>query len=104
MLNDCAIVNQNGEVIRTSKNLRGMRDYARVSPVVQVITSKDSKNPLRGSLVVEYADGARCQASFASFNIMIDFVRARRTWRTAFIRHVDGDMGYLTKPGIIAGA
>jgi hypothetical protein len=104
MLNDCAIVNQNGEVIRTSKNLRGMRDYARVSRVVKVTTQKDPDNRVRGILTVEYADGCTCRASFASHEIMIDFVRNRRTWRGAQVSHLDGDMGYLTKPGIIAGA
>jgi hypothetical protein len=103
MLNENAIVNKNGEVIRTSKNLRGMRDYARVSPVVKVITQKDPENKLRGILTVEYADECVCRASFACHSIMIDFVHARRTWRDAATYHLDGDMGYLTKPGIIAG-
>jgi hypothetical protein len=102
MLNENAIV-KDGKVIRTSQNLRGMRDYARVSPVVQVTTQKDPDNKVRGILTVEYANGCTCRASFASHEIMIDFVRNRRTWRGAHFSHLDGDMGYLTKPGIIAG-
>jgi hypothetical protein len=102
MLNDCSIV-KNGEVIRTSKNLRGMRDYARVSPVIGIVTQRDPENKVRGILTVTYANGAHCKASFASHEIMIDFVRARRTGRHAGITHLDGDMGYYTKPGIIAG-
>ncbi len=97
-------VTKAGQVIRKSRNLRAMRDYARVSPVVAVITDKDPGNAVRGVLLVEYADGAESRASFASHSIMIDWVRNRRTWRGARINHLGGDMGYLTKPGRIAGA
>lgn len=92
-----------GEILRRSKNLRGMRDYARVSPVASVETKKDPANPFRGVLRVTYADGCTSIASFASFHIMIDFVRNRRSWRGAVFHHVDGSVGYLTKPGVIAG-
>jgi hypothetical protein len=101
MENENAIV-KDGKVIRTSKNLRGMRDYARVSPVIGIVTQRDPKNKVRGILTVTYANGAHCVASFASHEIMIDFVRNRRTWRGAGITHLDGEQGYLTKPGIIA--
>jgi len=93
---------KDGKVIRTSRNLRGMRDYARVSSVVAVTTKRDPANKERGILKVRYQDGAYSVANFASHAIMIDFVRNRRSWRGATINHVDGDMGYLTKPGIIA--
>ncbi len=102
MENENAIV-KDGKVIRTSKNLRGMRDYARVSPVIGIVTQRDPKNKVRGILTVTYANGAHCVASFASHAVMIDFVRARRTWRGAGVTHLDGELGYLTKPGIIAG-
>ena len=99
-------INLNGVVIRRSRNLRAMRDYARVSPVVKVETRKrgaHQKDPA-GVMLVTYADGATSQAEFNSHSIMIDFVRNRRTWRygVEFVHH-DGDMGYLTKPGTIAG-
>lgn len=97
-----------GQIIRTSRNLRGMRDYARVSPVVR-IESCDigamQKNGTRanGTMRVFYADGAESRANFYSYEIMIDFIRNRRSWKGA--KHVmqGPDMGYLTKPGIIAG-
>lgn len=94
---------KNGQIIRTSKNLRGMRDYARVSPVVRIESSPVLGHDVRGTFRVIYADGAESRANFASYNIMIDFIRNRRTWRSA--KHVmqGPDMGYLTKPGIIAG-
>ncbi len=104
MKNENSIVDKSGAVIRTSRNLRGMCDYARISPVVSVVTDKDPTNAVRGVLCVEYANGATCRASFASHGIMIDFVRNRRSWRGARVNHLGGSMGYLTKPGTIAGA
>lgn len=92
-----------GSTVRTSKNLQGMRDYARVSPVVKVETRKDDKNIYRGLLRVTYENGNYSTASFASYSIMIDWVRNRRSWRTAVHLMNDENMGYLTKPGIIAG-
>lgn len=95
----------NRKAIRKSRNLRGVRDYARVSPVCIVDTQRDPKNKVRGLLRVQYENGAVCTASFADYAIMIDFVRTRRSWRDggAIFQYKDEDFGYLTKPGVIAG-
>lgn len=85
-----------------SRNLRGMRDFARVSRVARVIT-RTGETPGSGVLTVVYRNGFSCNARFRSHAIMIDFVRNRRSWRDAEFRHLAGDVGYLTKPGIIAG-
>lgn len=92
-----------GRIVARSHNLRAMRDYARKSAVVAVRAWRDESNPVRGMLRVTYANGAKCKASFASYHIMVDFVRNRRTWRGAQITYVNGNVGYLTKPGLIAG-
>lgn len=84
-----------GFTIRKSRNLRGMRDYARVSPVTKIETRKDGA---RGILRVEYANGNYSIASFCSYHIMIDWVRNRRSWRHAIHTMHDEDVGYLTKP------
>ena len=97
-----------GQIIRKSKNLRAVRDYARVSPVVR-IESCDvgaigrAGTRLNGTVRVIYADGAESRANFASYHIMIDWIRARRTWRNAEHVMQGPDVGYLTKPGVIAG-
>lgn len=95
----CVITPEN-KTIRVSRNLRALRDYTKVSPVVNVSVKKDGV--CRGLLSVEYADGCTSTASFASYHIMVDWVRARRSWKGAVIT-MDENMGYLTKPGIIAG-
>lgn len=99
------VVGTDGAVIARSRNLRGMRDYARVSRVVSVDATKRNahKDDPVGNLTVTYANGATCRAEFCSYNIMVDFVRNRRSWRGADITLHGGDMGYLTSPGIIAG-
>lgn len=100
------VIDKTGTTVLTSKNLRGMRDYARVSPVVAVHCRKrkaHDKDPA-GLLTVHYKDGCTSSAVFNSHAIMIDFVRNRRSWRSAVHVYHDGDMGYLTRPGIIAGA
>jgi hypothetical protein len=94
-----------GAIIRTSRNLRGMRDYARVSPVVRIQSGQrmgHEKDP-GGIVIVTYADGAECRADFASYHIMVDWLRNRRTWRGADHRMHGPNLGYLTKPGTIAG-
>lgn len=97
-----------GRIIRTSKNLRAMRDYARVSPVARIEscdigTLKPDGTRVNGTVRVIYADGAESRANFESYHIMIDWLRCRRSWCSA--KHImqGPDVGYLTKPGIIAG-
>ena len=102
-VNRTLIFSSEGQLIRTSKNLRGMRDYARVSAVARVCTRRDENLPGRGVLIVEYANGATCTAGFTCFEIMIDFVRNRRTWKNAKFHHADGNLGYLTRPAICHG-
>lgn len=92
-----------GRVIRRSRNLRGMRDYARTSPVACVEVGRSPGNRTNGQLTVTYADGAYCTAHFASYHVMVDWVRTRYSWRGARRVMRDEDMGYLTKPGLIAG-
>lgn len=97
-----------GRIIRTSKNLRAMRAYARVSPVVRIescdigVMQPDGTR-YSGTMRVIYADGAESRANFASYHVMIDWIRNRRTWRSAEHVMLGPDVGYLTKPGIIAG-
>lgn len=95
------IIIKEGRIIRQSQNLRGMLDYARVSPVVQIESCRLGK--VSGALRVIYKDGAESSATFRSYHIMIDFIRDRRSWRTALHIMQNENIGYLTKPGIIAG-
>lgn len=102
-VNETRIFSPSGSILRTSKNLRGLRDYARVSPVARIETKRSEVHPVRGVLRVTYSNGCYSIASFASYHSMIDWVRNRRSWRGAVHTMHNENMGYLTKPGIIAG-
>ena len=98
-------IEKNGQIIHRSKNLRGMLDYSRISPVLRAELTPVGK--VNGRLRVIYADGASSSAHFDSYRIAVDFVRNRVrnriSWTNAEIFYYGGDMGYLTKPGVIAG-
>ena len=90
-----------GQIIRTSRNLRGIIDYVRVSPVARIESCQIGA--VCGTVRVIFKDGAESRANFRSYRIMIDWIRNRRSWRSA--KHImqGPDVGYLSKPGIIAG-
>lgn len=99
---------KNGQIVRRSNSLRAMLDYARVSPVVRIESCdiglmQPGGTRCCGTVRVLYKDGAESRANFASYHIMVDWLRSRRKWRTA--KHVmhGPDMGYETRPGILAG-
>lgn len=95
-------IEKNGQIIRQSRNLRGIVDYARSSKPARVeLTPFGVCN---GRLRVIFNDGASTSAHFASYHIMIDWVRNRRSWPKSAVVIYGEDMGYLTKPGIIGGA
>jgi len=72
-----------GRIISKSKNLRGMRDYARVARVVRVFANPCPENPYNGKLQVVYTNGAVSCAHFADYTCMLDWLYDRRSWRTA---------------------
>lgn len=94
-------IEKGGQIIRTSRNLRGLLDYGRISKPARIELSPIGK--VNGRLRVIFSDGATSSAHFASYHIMVDWVRKRRTWRKAEFFYYGGNVGYLTKPGIIAG-
>jgi len=95
-------IEKNGQIIRHSKNLRGIVDYARISKPLRVELTPINKS--NGRLRVIFADGASTSAHFASYHIMIDWVRNRRSWDKKNVFIYGDDIGYLTKPGLIGGA
>ena len=79
------VVNQAGEVVARSRNLRGILDYARRSPVVKVQGEPHTANPFNGFLAVHYADGATACALFADVRVMRAWIKDRRIFRSANI-------------------
>lgn len=69
-----------GEVVGRSKNLRGLRVYARDhrTEVIEWDVSELDKG--RGLLFVRWKDGATCSAFFESYSVAIQFAHNRRSW------------------------
>jgi len=92
------IMDSHGTVIHRSRNLAGLRAYARKSEVVAVTVQDTDKvdilarmaehgrtgedNPRRYSFVVQYRNGAVGRDYFADWRIAADFIANRRSWRT----------------------
>lgn len=89
-----------GKVVSTSRNLRGIMTYSGKVAPKQITLTQDG---VRGWLSVTWVDGATVQTEFASYHIMVDWVRNRRRFRDARKVFNGPDVGYLTKPGIIGG-
>lgn len=96
------VKNTRGEKVASSKNIRALLVYGRKSKVAHIRADRDPLNIVGGVLFVEYCDGAVGAVGFASYHIMIDWVRNRRSWKSAEFTTQE-NIGYLTKPGLIAG-
>jgi hypothetical protein len=71
-------INLNGNLVASSKNLRGILDYARKVPVHRVAIYRNLNGD--GLLCVTFDNGANCQTTFASYTVCIDWVKSRRSW------------------------
>lgn len=74
-------ISLDGCIIRKSRNLRGMREYASVSTVSRV-----TANPFLGGggqLIVMYYNGAICQTDFLDYTALLEFLFSRISWFTA---------------------
>jgi hypothetical protein len=80
------IHNQHGKVIHRSRNLRGILDHARRVGLwaANAYPQEDGK----GMLCVTFADASRCEAQFASYQVLCQWLCARRSWAGA--RHING--------------
>lgn len=70
-----------GRIIRTSRNLRGILDYARVSPVARIESCPIGES--EGTMRVVFKDGAESRANFASYSVMMEWIAERRSWAGA---------------------
>jgi hypothetical protein len=76
-----------GKVVSRSRYLRGIKTYARRSPVERVsVIGQDESGAL---LYVRFEDGAECCTNFASFGVCSAWVKARRSWGLDFMHFSD---------------
>ncbi len=67
----------NVRIVKRSKNLRGVLEYARLYPVVSccLLKQEDGCN-----LMLRFYDGALCDISFASYIVAKDWINKRSSW------------------------
>ena len=70
-------IEKNGQIIKSSRNLRGILDYARISTPKRIELTNQAT---MGRMRIIFSDGASASADFASFNVMVDWVKNRRSW------------------------
>ncbi len=75
------ISNPQGQVSHRSRNLRGVLDHARRAGLWSAHAYPSACG--QGLLGVTFADGAQCQVEFASYVVLCDWLRARRSWAGA---------------------
>ena len=73
------IYSHTGKPIRHSRNLRGITDHVRRAGLILAVAYPVEHG--RGDLLVFFGDGATCHADFASYAVLCDWLRARRSWR-----------------------
>lgn len=82
---------KSGKIVAASKNLRVLTRYAsdHSTYVDKLYAARNEDGS--GELTVYYADGAHADASFVSFTVMLEWIKARLSWRGATITtHLDG--------------
>lgn len=77
-------ITKNSKIVRKSKNLRCILDYARLYPVtkVTVIGSRlpnDYGTPL-ANVTFHFYDGATSFVNFVSYHVACSWVLSRRSW------------------------
>lgn len=89
MNNHTIIRDTAGAVVMRSHNLRAILDYSRGSCVsIERADLFPHKHGQGGTLGVSWNTGASCLVDFASYDVMREWVRARRIFKGAEIKQV----------------
>jgi hypothetical protein len=72
------IKDRSRKVIAESRNLRGVVDRARSVGVLQV--ELDRLPAGRGGVTFTFLDGSFCDTEFADYSVLVDWLKARRSW------------------------
>lgn len=97
------IRNADGEVIRQSRNLRGIREYMGHNRV-KVMSIDPMRQPTLasltdtsgGKLCILFVDGSSFEANFASYTVLRDWVRRRRNAYGSTLRVAGEDAGTVS--------
>lgn len=79
---------RNGRTVAKSRNLRGILDYARKSPVRKATVSCYNRERT-GNVYILFEDGSECRTEFAGYIVAVEWIRARRSWQLEAVRCSD---------------
>lgn len=68
-----------GKTVATSRNLRGILDYARLHSVVRVYVHQ-CDDPAKVLVLFVFDNDARSMTTWADFNVACDWIMSRRSW------------------------
>lgn len=71
-------ITKGGRVAATSRNLRGILDYARHHSVVKATVRR--KRGGEGEVTFAFYDGAHSTVRFASYSLLLRWIANRRSW------------------------
>lgn len=83
MRNGVYVYDMHGKTIRKSRNLRGVIEHYRANPcdmVVKVIEWPDYGDY---DVTFYFGDGDSAKARFADWRVLLDWLKARRSWSIA---------------------
>jgi len=81
------ICNSQGQVIRRSRNLRGILDHARRTWIEEASAAPAQEG--KGILSVTFGDRSTCTTEFASYEVLCWWLRSRRSW--SGVRRIGAD-------------
>lgn len=79
---DPIVIKLHGKVASKSRNLLGVFDYGRRHGIHSVLINQLWRSS-GGRLQIRFDNGAITSTEFASYNVLVNFVKSRRTWPEA---------------------
>ena len=98
-MNDHPIRDRDGNVIGRSRNLRGIRRY--VSSHLVKALAVDRVGNGEGKLLILFDDGSSYETNFASFSVLLGFVRRWRNVYGAPLRVNGQDAGTVSAQNML---
>ena len=97
------IYNKQGDVIKQSRNLRGIREYVSYTIITELYVYSSFNRV--GRLDIQFADGSYYSTTFNDYEVLKDFVRK---WRNVYgaplytIRYTSNNLPYKKYIGVVS--
>lgn len=78
-----ATIHRNCALVKRSRNLRGILDYARVSPVQSIDCQRlisETSDARLYSVTFLYDNGAIGESDWNDWRVLVHWIKARRSW------------------------